>query len=202
MLVIRHSFIGDYFFQLEEYLCACSFSLEIKIFPHGIPMDVFFWFSLNLNILNLQAVESREISTLMDCMDRTRQTGILHLSYLKEGNTQLSCSLPTWPFRNPAHSSRIDIHSPFRATCHVSSPESVLSPWLVSDAVLHLLAQIMRFTTSLMSRISTEARASLHSFALCLEKIKGIRVESSEQGRHVQGSQTSSHLVSMMSKVG
>ena len=86
--------------------------------------------------------------------------------------------------------------------CQVSSPESVLSPWLVSDAVLHLFAQIMRFTTSLMSRISTEARASLHSFALCLEKIKGIRVERGEQGRHVQGSQASSHLVWMMSKIG
>ena len=34
------------------------------------------------------------------------------------------------------------------SVCQVSSPESVLSPWLVSDAVLHLFAQIMRFTTS------------------------------------------------------
>lgn len=114
MLVIRHSFIGDYFVHLWVFVYLL-FSLEIKIFPHGIPMDVFFWFSLNLNILNLQAVESREISTLMDYMDRTRQTGILHLSHLKEGNTQLTCSLPTWTFGNPAHSSRIDIHSAFRA---------------------------------------------------------------------------------------
>lgn len=30
------------------------------------------------------------------------------------------------------------------SVCQVSSPESVLSPWLVSDAVLHLFAQIMR----------------------------------------------------------
>ena len=168
----------------------------------------FFWFSLNLNILNLQAVESREISTLMAYMDRTRQTGILHLSHLKEGNTQLTCSLPTWTFGNPAHSSRIDINSPFRATgfCMPSFLpricfKSLTSFWCCSPLICSDY-EIKNFTTSLMSRTSTEARASLHSFALCFEKIKGIWVESSEQGRHVQGSQTSSHLVWMMGKVG
>ena len=151
MLVIRHSFHRTLLSSPLRVFVYLLFFLRDQDFSPWYTYGCVFWLSLNLNILNLQAVESREIPTLMDYMDRTRQTGILHLSHLKERNIQLTCSLPTWTFGNPAHSSRIDINIPFRVTgfCMPSfPPESLLSPWLVSDDVLHLFAQIMRSKVS------------------------------------------------------